>query len=146
MPTWGMAILRCINSLGGAAHLQQIYERLPNFIDLTEMHLRATKWGGRPAYQHQVRSHITNLCQDGELIRISRGFYALAVWYEMTVGVMNSFHPDNLGEMPHPVREKILTWWRLERDELLRRLELWSRVGVLRNEVKDDLTKLLQDR
>jgi len=74
---WEIAILKSIKSLGGEAELQQIYERLRSFIQLTEKDLRSTEWGGRPAYQHQVRSHITNLCQSGELCRVSRGRYSL---------------------------------------------------------------------
>lgn len=77
MGVWEVAILKCINSFGGEARLQQIYERLHEFIKLTEEHLRKTEWGGRSAYQHQVRSHITNLCQAGEVRRISRGYYSL---------------------------------------------------------------------
>ncbi|TET43016.1 MAG: hypothetical protein E3J66_02550 [Dehalococcoidia bacterium] len=77
MNVWETAILKSINSLGGEAGLQQIYERLAAYIQLTEEDLTETKWGGRPAYQHQVRSHVTNLRQAGALIRISRGRYSL---------------------------------------------------------------------
>ena len=77
MNVWETAILRSIKSLGGEAELQQIYGKVSDFRQLTEENLRETKWGGRPAYQHQVRSHITNLWQAGELIRISRGRYSL---------------------------------------------------------------------
>ena len=77
MNVWEIAILKSINSLGGEAQLQKIYEKLPDFIKLTEEDLRETKWGGRPAYQHQVRSHITNLCQVDELVKVSRGCYSL---------------------------------------------------------------------
>jgi restriction endonuclease Mrr len=77
MNVWEIAILKCIESYSGKVMLQQIYERLSSFIKLTEDDLRETEWGGRPAYQHQVRSHIVNLCQAGELNRISRGCYSL---------------------------------------------------------------------
>ena len=77
MNVWEIAILKTIKSLGGEAELQRIYERLHDFIKLTEEHLKETKWGGREAYQHQVRSHITNLYETGELVRISRGRYSL---------------------------------------------------------------------
>jgi len=55
MKYWEMAVLRCINSLGRAAYLQEIYNKLHDFINFTERHLRVTKWGERPAYQHIVR-------------------------------------------------------------------------------------------
>ena len=72
---WEIAILKCIKSLGGEAELQRIYERIANFVELQEEHLRETY--GRPAYHHQVRSHIKNLCESGELIQKDRGVYAL---------------------------------------------------------------------
>lgn len=77
MNIWEIAILKSIESFGEKATLQQIYRRLNNFIKLTENDLRETQWEGRPAYQHQVRSHITNLCQAKELKRIFRGCYSL---------------------------------------------------------------------
>jgi len=77
MNTWEMAILKSIQSLGGKAGLQQIYKRIPYFNPLTEKHRRETRWGRRPAYQHQARSHISNLRRRGELIRTSRGCYSL---------------------------------------------------------------------
>ena len=75
MSDWEVAIFKCINSLGGKAYLKQIYENIGNFIELKEKHFK--KQYGRPAYQHQIRSHIVNLCQSGELINLSRGFYSL---------------------------------------------------------------------
>jgi len=36
MNVWEIAILKSIKSLGGEANLQKIYERLPDFIQLTE--------------------------------------------------------------------------------------------------------------
>jgi hypothetical protein len=77
MNIWEVAILTCINSLHGEADLQEIYKHIGNFIILEKRHLEETRYGGRPAYQHQVRSHITNLCQAGDLIRISIGRYSL---------------------------------------------------------------------
>jgi len=88
MNVWEIAILKSMNSLGGEAGLQQIYEILPSFIQLTEEDLRETKWGGRPSYQHQVRSHITNLCQASELSRVSRGSYSLTEKGRKRIGVM----------------------------------------------------------
>lgn len=78
MNRWEIAILKSIKSLGGEAENKQIYKELFNFksfLKMTKKHLRITY--GRPAYRHQVRSHIANLQQAGELIRISRGRYSL---------------------------------------------------------------------
>lgn len=77
MNIWEVSILKSIASLGGEATLSQIYDRIQSFIEMTENDLKETQWGGRPAYQHQVRSHISNLCQEGSLRRLSRGRYVL---------------------------------------------------------------------
>ncbi len=80
MNRWEIAILISIESLGGEAKNQQIYKELLNFkkfLNMTERHLRKTEWGGRPAYKHQIRAHIADLRQAGELIKISRGCYRL---------------------------------------------------------------------
>ncbi len=75
MQYWEMVIYQSIEALGGEADLQDIYEEIRNRKDLTERHLRITKWGERPAYQHLVRSYISNMCDSGLLHRTSRGRY-----------------------------------------------------------------------
>ena len=80
-----MVIYQSIESQGREACLQEIYNRLPDFIDFTERHLRATKWGERPAYQHIVRSYISNMCQSRLLRRTSRGCYKI-IEYEINEG------------------------------------------------------------
>lgn len=77
MQNWEGVIYHIIELLGGEADLQEIYKKLPDYIDLTEKHLRPTKWGGRPAYHHEVRSYISNMCQCGLLHRISIGRYKI---------------------------------------------------------------------
>ncbi len=72
---WEYSILQCINSLGGEACLKDIYDKISDFIELTEEHRK--KEYGRPAYQHQIRRHITNLCRSGGLNKISKGCYSL---------------------------------------------------------------------
>ena len=79
MNVWEMSILKSIASFGGEAPLPQIYERIHSFIEMTNNDLRETQWGGRPAYQHQIRSHISNLCQERSLRRLSRGRYTLTI-------------------------------------------------------------------
>ena len=79
MNVWEIAILKSIKSLGGEAELQEIYERLPDFKQLTEKAKRIEpKWGKRPLYHHWVRKYISNLCQKDELEWISRGRYYLS--------------------------------------------------------------------
>ena len=62
MQYWEGVIYRSIELMGGEADLQDIYKKLPYLIDLTERHLRTTKWAGRPAYHHIVRNYISNMC------------------------------------------------------------------------------------
>jgi len=79
MNVWEIAILKTIKSLGGEAELQEIYERLPDFQQLTEKALRIIpKYGKIPSYHNWVRGHITNLCQKDELEWITRGRYSLS--------------------------------------------------------------------
>jgi hypothetical protein len=77
MNTWELAVLQAVAQLGGQATLAGIYSHLEHLLPLTAHHLRPTRWSGRPAYQHQVRSHISNLRQAGALRWVSRGMYAL---------------------------------------------------------------------
>lgn len=87
MNNWEIAILKCINSLGSGAELQEIYRELDKFIELTSEHLKPTEWGRRPAYQHQVRSHISNLRQAGYLIKIATGRYSLTAKGRNRIGL-----------------------------------------------------------
>lgn len=77
MNSWELAILRAVQRLRGEADLPRLYAELPTLVTLTPEHLRETIWGGRPAYQHQVRSHISNLCEAGDLRRVGRGRYRI---------------------------------------------------------------------
>ena len=74
---WEFAILEIISGLGGDGCLQEIYAKLEESYQLSDYALRETPYGGRPAYQHEVRSYISNLCKKGELIRLERGCYSL---------------------------------------------------------------------
>ena len=79
MNIWEIAVLKSIEHRGGHANNQQVYADMESgkFITLHPDHLRATEYGGRPAYQHQVRSHLTNLLETGDLVRPLRGNYKL---------------------------------------------------------------------
>ena len=77
MENWQYAINKIIERAGGEADLQYIYAQLPDFMELTENQLRETIWGGRPAYQHTVRSYISNMCKSGLLRNVSRGRYKI---------------------------------------------------------------------
>ena len=77
MNRWHLAILRAFAETRDGASLQDVYRRLPSLIELTRDHLRPTKHGGRPAFQHQVRSHVTDLRQAAQLRQLARGRYAI---------------------------------------------------------------------
>jgi hypothetical protein len=77
MSTWEIAILICIRDIGNEAMLQQIYRTIGKYIELGPEHLKETPYGGRPAYQHAVRSYISNLCDSGYLLRLDRGVYSI---------------------------------------------------------------------
>ena len=83
MEDWEMTIYQSIESLGGEACLQEIYEEILNHKDLTESALRITKWRERPAYHHIVRSYISNMCQSGKLHRTSRACYKITRYIAM---------------------------------------------------------------
>ena len=77
MQYWEGVIHHIVELLGREASLQEIYKIVPDYIELSERHLRVTKWGGRPAYHHTVRNYISNMCQCGLLHRISIGRYKI---------------------------------------------------------------------
>lgn len=77
MKEWSEAILEAINSLNNDASLKDIYGVLQEHFPLTGTNLRVTRYGGRPAFQHETRSFITNLVEAGELERTGRGRYRI---------------------------------------------------------------------
>jgi len=74
---WEYNILRCIDSLSGEACLGDIYDEIGKFVDLTEEHRRYDHRWKEPAYHIQIRRHIKNLRQKGELEWVSKGCYSL---------------------------------------------------------------------
>jgi nicotinic acid phosphoribosyltransferase len=74
---WETAILKAYNHNGGCADNQKIYQDVEKFIRLTEAHRKPTVYGGRRAYEHQVRAHIAKLVQSADLRPVSRGHYCL---------------------------------------------------------------------
>ena len=77
---WENKILLLFHQLGGMATLKQLYELVEKRQDMFELkpeHFRPTKWGGIPAFEHQVRSHISNLRQSENLRWIDTGRYEL---------------------------------------------------------------------
>ena len=79
MNVWEIAILRSIDYRGGRARNYEIFAELESgrFISLSDNHLRVTDYGGRPAYKHQVRKHLSNLERARDLNRVARGTYQI---------------------------------------------------------------------
>ena len=75
--TWEEAILKSYESLGGSGLNPAIYEKIKDYISLSEDQLAPTVYGRRPAYVHEVRSYISNLVQSGYLGQVARGHYRL---------------------------------------------------------------------
>lgn len=74
---WEGAILQAIDEHEGQANLQQVYKAIPRLVNLTGEQLRETQWGGRPAYQHGIRSYVSKMRHSGELARTGVGEYQL---------------------------------------------------------------------
>ncbi len=79
MSNWESALFAIISARGGTASNFQIYEDLESgrFMLLEAHHLRATVHGGRPAYQHSVRSYLSKLVAQRKLISPSLGVHSL---------------------------------------------------------------------
>lgn len=74
--------------------LPQIYRKLGDYILLTDKHKEGTVHGGRPAYHHATRSMISNLCQQGDLIRVNRGCYSLTIKGRERVAQIEDFEKE----------------------------------------------------
>lgn len=72
---WEEVILKCFKLEGNEADEQRVYKRIPDFIQLTEEHLKETY--DQTNYHHQVRTHIAKLKKSGDLVEKGRGRYAL---------------------------------------------------------------------
>ncbi len=77
MRIWEDATLKSYLENGGRTSNREVYERIGQFVHLGASHLAPTAYGGRPAYEHAVRSYIANLCQEGFLRKVQRGLHEL---------------------------------------------------------------------
>ena len=75
--SWERAILKAYHVAARyCADNNWIYKRVGDYIALSAYHKR-TASGGRPAYEHIVRSNIHNLREAGYLKQVGRGRYCL---------------------------------------------------------------------
>jgi len=87
MSDWEIAILKSFHQCGGHSNLRRIYNTVGSFIRLTSDHLRDTRFGGRAAYEHIVRSYVSNLCEAGYLDRTNHGEYSLTIAGKAKIGI-----------------------------------------------------------
>jgi hypothetical protein len=74
---WQYAILEVLTHSRGEADLKDIYHSLEHNFPLDSADTRETRFGGRPAYQHVVRSVMSNLTNRGDVAWVCRGRYRL---------------------------------------------------------------------
>ena len=55
--------------------LKELYLKIPNYIELTEEH-KVIKYKV-PTFHHQIRAHITDLVEKGEVKNVGYGIYAI---------------------------------------------------------------------
>jgi hypothetical protein len=77
--TWESAILKAFDipdDPNRALTNEQAYRRVQDFKPL-EPHHRIFQWGERPAFQNQMRSPISNLCDLGQLKMLKPGLHCI---------------------------------------------------------------------
>jgi hypothetical protein len=75
--TWQLATLKAFDipsDPNRALTDRQAYRRLQDFKRLEPHHLKF-QWGERPAYENQMRSHISDLCDLGQLKMLKRNLH-----------------------------------------------------------------------
>jgi uncharacterized NAD(P)/FAD-binding protein YdhS len=76
-PTWETDILRSFaDHPNGCATDEEIYEAIRKYRRLTSSHLRFAH-GHKHAYHNDVRSHISNLVQKGDLEVLGKGLHRI---------------------------------------------------------------------
>jgi len=73
---WEKAILKCINLLSGRAHLQDIYRRIPEFLQLGPEDYVITPWG-EERYHHEARAFLQRLKRFGDVENPDRGYWVI---------------------------------------------------------------------
>lgn len=72
---WEISILKCYKFFGGKCYNKDVYKKIKDYVELTEEHLK--KQWRRPAYYNQIRSHIANLCDSGDLRKIDYAYHEI---------------------------------------------------------------------
>jgi hypothetical protein len=74
---WQKEITDALRNLRGTVSLGDIYKWLENHGNLTEEELSASPYGGRPWFQHSIRSTCSNMARTGKIQHIGSGLYRL---------------------------------------------------------------------
>ena len=70
-------IVEALEALGGRAELSEIYRWLESHGQLTSQDLQETRYGGRPNFQHIIRSTVSRMVAAHLVVRVGRGEYRL---------------------------------------------------------------------
>ena len=70
---WKDLLLRALRSLGSEADMLDIYKWVEANTELPERYLEDSGYGGRPRYQHILRSYASKMVKNRELERVHRG-------------------------------------------------------------------------
>ncbi len=70
-------ICEALDALGGKAELADIYRWLESHDRLTPEDLQETRYGGRPNFQHIIRSTVSRMVAAHLVVRVGRGEYRL---------------------------------------------------------------------
>ena len=74
---WQYTIREILTHARGEADLKDVYRSLEDNFPLDSDDTKETRFGDRPAYQHVVRSVMSNLKKRGDVVWVSRGRYRL---------------------------------------------------------------------
>ncbi len=74
---WKTCIVEGLRSLGGEADMVDIYKWVESMDWLGKKDMEDSGYGGRPGYQHALRSYASMMVKKGELVRVSRGRFRL---------------------------------------------------------------------
>ena len=74
---WEQHIISAITSQRRPVALTEIYDWIGHNCDLEPNDLRETRFGGRPNYQHSIRSTASNMVRKEMLVWVERGVYRL---------------------------------------------------------------------
>ncbi len=144
MMDWKTAILRTIQSIGGIVSNKQLYDNINKFKSLTSHQSRETEWGDRPAFQHTIRTYLSNLVKKGLIEKVSRGRHQLT---EKTDKLLISTSKPNFEDINHKkLKGETNVYWELEDEQAIEGYTVDSQFNrIVRNKSITKKRKQLDD-